>query len=203
MNRKTWAVAAAGVALTGAAAAVAVPRMLGLKVTEEQLRKIGPNLQAARAAELVGFLNDAMREASINTRERAAAFLAQLFHESAELRYFQELADGTAYEGRKDLGNTQKGDGPRFKGRGPIQLTGRNNYRDAGQALGLDLVNNPARAADPDVGFRVAAWFWRTRGLNELADAGDFLAITKRINGGTNGLADREKYHGRAKAALA
>jgi len=107
-----------------------------------------------------------------------------------------------AYEGRRDLGNTQPGDGKRYKGRGPIQLTGRNNYRAAGGALGLELEANPQRAADVDVGFRVAAWFWTSRGLNLLADVGDFREITRRINGGFNGLPQREAYSRRALEVL-
>lgn len=141
-----------------------------------------------------------MREAGITTRRRAAYFLAQVLHESAGLRYFEEIASGSDYEGRRDLGNTQPGDGRRFKGRGPIQLTGRTNYRAAGAALGLPLERNPTLAAQHDVGWRIAAWYWRTRGLNALADRGDFLAVTRRINGGTNGLADRRRYLSRVSA---
>lgn len=144
----------------------------------------------------------AMAEAEINTVTRAAAFLAQLAHESGELRYMEEIADGSAYEGRKDLGNTQVGDGKRYKGRGPIQLTGRSNYRIAGKALGVDLENNPAQAADISVGFRIAAWYWTSRNLNARADNMDFLGITRAINGGTNGLEDRLKYYHRALEVL-
>jgi predicted chitinase len=171
-------------------------------VSVEQLRQIMPNLSQEKAEAYLPYLNEAMAEANIDTPERQAAFLAQLAHESGEFRYMEEIASGEAYEGRKDLGNTEPGDGKRFKGRGPIQLTGRANYQAASEALGIDLVNNPTRAADPDVGFRTAAWFWTTRGLNELADSGDFLGITKRINGGTNGLADRQAYYERALQVL-
>jgi putative chitinase len=150
-------------------------------------------------------INDALVEGSINTCLRQAAFLAQLAHESGQLVYMEELASGEAYEGRKDLGNTQPGDGKRYKGRGPIQLTGRANYRAAGQALGLDLEGNPEQVKTPQVGFRVAVWFWTTRKLNDLADQGtleSFRQITKKINGGTNGQADREQYWAKAKNAL-
>ncbi|MEW6735838.1 MAG: glycoside hydrolase family 19 protein, partial [Acidobacteriota bacterium] len=111
-------------------------------------------------------------------------------------------ADGAAYEGRLDLGNIKPGDGRRYKGRGPIQLTGRSNYRAAGQALGIDLESNPERAADLDVGFRIAGWYWRTRGLNEFADQGNFDEITRRINGGLNGKASRDAYYKRALEVL-
>ncbi|WP_434379928.1 peptidoglycan-binding protein [Melittangium boletus] len=171
-------------------------------VSLQQLRSIMPHLSDARARECLPHLNRAMAEAGINTPKRQAAFLAQLAHESGEFRYFEELASGAAYEGRKDLGNTQPGDGVRFKGRGPIQLTGRANYRAAGQALGIDLENNPKRAADVDVGFRTAAWFWNSRNLNSYADAGNFDAITKRVNGGYNGKASRDAYYARARGVL-
>jgi putative chitinase len=143
-------------------------------------------------------LQAAMVGGAITTPLRSAAFLAQLAHESGELRYFEEFASGEAYEGRADLGNTQPGDGERFKGRGSIQLTGRANYTAAGAALGLDLVSHPEMAASPGVGFRVAVWYWITHGLNALADARDFDGITKRINGGLNGKSQRDAYYKRA-----
>ncbi len=171
-------------------------------VSVEQLRAIMPNLSVARASQLLPYLNDAMIKGGINTPARQAAFLAQLAHESVGLTAFEEFASGAAYEGRTDLGNTQPGDGVRFKGRGPIQLTGRANYRAAGQALGLDLENNPARAADLDVGFRTAVWFWNSRNLNFYADNGNFDAITYRVNGGYNGKASRDAYYARARQVL-
>lgn len=170
----------------------------------EQLAQIMPHCPSLRLMSLAPHLNKACDEFEINTPLRLAAFLAQLAHESAEFRFFEELASGKAYEGRSDLGNNQPGDGTRYKGRGPIQLTGRTNYRKAGQALGLDLEGNPRRAADPDVGFRTAGWFWQSRKLNELADLGaaEFDTITKRINGGTNGKAHRDAYYAKARKVL-
>jgi putative chitinase len=191
---KTWA------ALAAAPQKDPGPTAGGVSV--RQLRALMPHLSTTRAKEVLPHLNKAMAEAGINTPKRQAAFLAQLAHESAEFRYFEELASGAAYEGRKDLGNIHPGDGVRYKGRGPIQLTGRNNYRAAGQALGIDLEGNPKRAADVDVGFRTAAWFWNSRKLNPLADQGNFREITRRINGGVNGLAAREAYYARAKQVL-
>lgn len=172
-------------------------------VTVAELQRIMPNLSTSKAQAYLPHLNKAMGEAGIVGKDRQAAFLAQLAHESGGLVYMEEIASGAAYEGRSDLGNTQPGDGVRYKGRGPIQLTGRANYRAAGKALGVDLEGNPELAAQPHVAFRIATWYWQSRGLNQLADAGNFTAITQRINGGYNGLADRQQYWARAKSVLA
>jgi putative chitinase len=171
-------------------------------LTAKQLQAVMPHLPDDRAATFLKPLNDAMREFDVNTPKRQAAFLAQIAHESGELKHMEEIASGEAYEGRKSLGNTEPGDGKRYKGRGPIQLTGRINYRKAGAALQLDLEGKPELAAQPDVGCRVAGWFWKTHGLNELADKSDFLQITKRVNGGTHGLARREEFYKRARGVL-
>ncbi|WP_245808314.1 glycoside hydrolase family 19 protein [Deinococcus hopiensis] len=133
--------------------------------------------------------------------------MAQLAHESCAFQYSEEIWGPTdaqrRYEGRADLGNTQKGDGYRYRGRGWIQLTGRHNYRRFGQKLGLDLEGNPDLAARADVAAKLAAAYWTDRGLNAYADQGDFREITRRINGGYNGLADRERYYGLASTFLA
>jgi putative chitinase len=174
-------------------------------LTQEALSKVYPRLSAADAARYLRPLNQALREGALLTPRRAAAFLAQLGHESGELRYWEELESGAKYEGRKDLGNTQAGDGVRYKGRGPIQLTGRANYRAAGASLRLPLEEHPELVATVDVGFRVAVWFWNSRNLSALADVGTletFKAITSRINGGQNGAADREAKWSTAKAVL-
>jgi predicted chitinase len=102
----------------------------------------------------------------------------------------------------KSLGNTQPGDGFRYRGRGPIQITGRANYKKYGDLLSVDLVGNPDLAAQPEYAFQTAGLFWRMRGLNELADAEDFTTITKRINGGLTGLAERRRHYEVAKKAL-
>ncbi|MFL5346634.1 MAG: glycoside hydrolase family 19 protein [Hyalangium sp.] len=159
-------------------------------------------LPEAHAIALLPHLNAAMAEGGIDTPRRRAAFLAQLAHESGELRYFEELASGKAYEGRRDLGNVQPGDGVRYKGRGPIQITGRANYRAAGAALDIDLENNPNRAAEPEVGFRTAVWFWTSHHLNKYADEGNLDAITYRINGGYNGKSSRDAYYQQALKLL-
>lgn len=162
-------------------------------VTAVQLRKILP-LAGARADTFCAPLNAAMAEFSINTPARQASFIAQLAHESGQFRYVRELASGQAYEGRADLGNTFAGDGVRFKGRGLIQITGRANYAACGKALGLDLAMYPELLEQPLYACRSAAWFWKSHGLNEIADAGDQVKITRRINGGVNGLAERLAY---------
>jgi putative chitinase len=171
-------------------------------LTKEQLAKVYKNRSLAALDQYMVKLNSAMVEFEINTPLRVAAFLAQLGHESGELRWFEEFASGMAYEGRADLGNTSPGDGQRYKGRGPIQLTGKANYIKAGKALGLDLVNNPHLAATIGIGFRIAGWFWKTKGLNELADKKDFDLITKRINGGFNGKQHRDALYQLAQQAL-
>lgn len=180
----------------------ALDRARESSITLEQLMRVMPDLGETSAREYLPLLNAAMAEADISTPLRKAAFLAQLAHESLELTAFEEFASGADYEGRRDLGNTQRGDGRRYKGRGPIQLTGRSNYRDAGRALGLDLEGNPTLAATPEVGFRVAAFIWTREGLNEPADQGALRTVTRRINGGLNGYADRAAYYLRAKRAL-
>ena len=143
-----------------------------------------------------------MATRSINTSLRRAHFLAQLGHESGSFRYNEEIATGAAYEDRSDLGNTEKGDGERFKGRGLIQLTGRANYKKYGESIGQDLTvdgNWTTVATDPMLAVDAAGWFWETTGLNALADSDDLNKITKRVNGGYNGLADRKAYLKRAK----
>jgi putative chitinase len=168
-----------------------------VEVTLHQLHQIMPDLTTARGNLYIDPMNRAMAEFSITTYLRKAAFVAQIAEESIDLMYFEEIASGWEYDisvNRSlalELGNTQVGDGPRYKGRGPIQLTGRSNYIAAGKALGLDLVDHPDVAAQPNVGFRTAGWYWVSHGLNPLADARNFEEITLRINGGLNGYSVR------------
>jgi Predicted chitinase len=133
---------------------------------------------------------------------RLAHFLAQLIHESGSFRYMEEIASGQAYEGRKDLGNVNPGDGKLFKGRGPIQITGRANYRRYGKKIGIDIERHPEIAALPSIGLHLALEYWKANGLNTLADADNVLGITKLINGGTNGLADRKAHLAKVKGWL-
>jgi predicted chitinase len=155
------------------------------------LKSAMPGLDDSRARQYHPGMEAAMREFQITSEMRSAMWLAQVGHESVSLRYMEEIASGAAYEGRSDLGNTQPGDGQRFKGRGPIQLTGRANYRNAGNALHLPLESNPQLAGDPKVAFRVSAWWWSAHNLNSYADRGDVQGATRVINGGYNGLDDR------------
>jgi putative chitinase len=182
-------------------------------LTATQLQSIMPGLSAKRNGEFLPFLQAAMTEFGIEAPARAAAFLAQLAHESGQFRFMEEIWGPTPAQRRYEpastlattLGNTEAGDGRRFKGRGPIQITGRANYRRFGDLLGIELVADPARAASPDLAFRIAGLFWSKKGLNELADlatAEAFREITRRINGGFNGLEDRRKFYAAARTVL-
>lgn len=131
-----------------------------------------------------------------------AHFVGQLAHESGGFIYREEIASGAAYEGRADLGNTQKGDGVRFKGRGYIQLTGRANYRKFGKLIGIDLIKEPDLAAEPVNAIRLAVAYWDDRLIWGHAERDDIHAVTRKINGGLNGLSDRERLTCRAKIAL-
>lgn len=207
-------------------------------VTAEQLSEIFPTLPASDTARYAGPLSDAMRAAGMTSPEARAAFLATFAVESSELKFWTENrseeectkmygpeyagvtfppgtldgVDGPYTNSSGQLGNTQPDDGNRFRGRGPIQLTGRHNYEVAGQALGIDLVNNPDLASSPDVGFKVATWYWNNHQailpdgssvpLNQAAEAGDFKAVTRAVNGGLTGYPDRLEYFNHAVKVL-
>lgn len=171
-------------------------------ITAGQLAALFPRLTAAQLAEYAPALNGALAEFSISTPRRVAAFLGQIGHESGGLRYWLEIWGPTVQQMRYEppaklaarLGNTRAGDGERYRGRGPIQLTGRANYSRAGAALGLPLEDQPDLVATPAVGFRVAGLFWARAALNELADRHTLAAyreITRGINGGFYGHHDR------------
>ena len=208
-----------------------------MPVTQPQLARIMPN---ADAGLWLAPLNAAMAERAIASPQRAAAFLAQIAHESGQLRRIEEKLSYSAkrlrevwphrfptdavaneyagnpqklanrvYAGRLGNGNETSGDGWRFRGRGLIQLTGRSNYASCKAAIGLDLTATPDLLLQPVPAARSAAWFWQSRGLNELADQQpgddddqDFIRITRLINGGTVGLQDRLAYWSKARAAL-
>ena len=176
-----------------------------MSITRQQLLQILPNAGPV-AGVFVPVLNTAMVRYHIIGPKRVAAFIAQIGHESGQPKYVKEIWGPTSaqarYEGRKDLGNTVAGDGPKYRGRGLIQITGRANYIMCGEALALDLINHPELLEKPQHACMSAAWFWLTRGLNTLADAGQFDRITRRINGGQNGAADRQALYARALKVL-
>jgi putative chitinase len=178
-------------------------------LTAQALLKIMPYARSRIDTFLIPLAN-AMLEFDINTPARQASFLAQVGHESGQLRYVRELASGEAYDTgdlAKRLGNTpaKDGDGERFKGRGLIQITGRANYKACSLALFGDerLLDQPELLEQPVNACRSAGWFWKTHGLNELADKGDQVAVTRRVNGGINGLADRLALYKAAQEVFA
>lgn len=203
-----------------------------MQITQQQLLQILPNAGPV-AGVFVSALNDAMARFKIHSRLRKAAFLAQVGHESGQLRTLVENLNysaegliktwpkrfnlGTAvsvarkpeqianivYASRMGNGPAVTGDGWRYRGRGLIQITGWVNYQACGAALGLDLLTKPELLEKPAYAALSAAWFWSSSGLNELADAGHYEAITRRINGGLSGQADRLKLWARAAAVLA
>lgn len=182
-----------------------------MQLTLEQLTAIMP-YGKARLPKFIDALNKWMPKYGINSPERAAAFLAQLAHESGEFRYVRELGSD-AYLEKYDtgrlataLGNTpaDDGDGQKYRGRGLIQITGAYNYRRVSKALFGDdrLLKTPELLEQPEWAVASACWFWCEKGLNDLADRGEFRLITRRINGGTNGLDERMKYWAKAKEIL-
>jgi putative chitinase len=180
-----------------------------IALSADILRRIAPPVAGTKATAQAAIIDavGATLEAActgyaIDTALRAAHFLAQACHESDGFCTVEEYASGAAYNGRADLGNTQPGDGPRFKGRGLFQLTGRANYTLYGELLHLDLVGNPALAADPKVSLLIACEFWKRGALNDPADRDDIVTVTRRINGGLNGLDSRRAYLVKAKAAI-
>ncbi|ANI13102.1 MULTISPECIES: glycoside hydrolase family 19 protein [Pseudomonas] len=204
-----------------------------MEITDQQLLLLFP-----RAGQVLPWLAPAMRAHGVDRAPRAAAFLAQVGHESAGLtRLVENLAYGAqgladtwprrfrnaagkptalacrlayqpqaiancAYAGRNGNGDEASGDGWRYRGRGLLQITGRANYRRVGMALGQAFEAHPESLAEPRWACESAAWWWADAGLNELADAGRFEDITRRINGGLNGLAERQKLWRRAQEVL-
>jgi len=171
-------------------------------ITLEQLQKIASTKNIKLLTELVDPLNSCLEKYEINTKARVCHFLAQVLHESGSFIYFRELASGTAYEGRKDLGNINPGDGVKYKGRGVIQITGRANYASLSKDLGVDFVTQPLLLENHQWGVISAGWFWNKKSLNKYADIDNVEKITRLINGGLNGFEDRKKYLVKAKAAF-
>lgn len=181
-----------------------------MRITVQQLMRAYPNTNRQRAQEFVDVFNEWNDRFGINTTARVVHFLSQCWHESGALRYVEEIASGAQYEGRKDLGNTQPGDGKKFKGRGFIQITGRatyQNYAKSGFCVG-DLMSHPEWLAKSPGHTKASMWFWWKNNLNALADQdhGDgaigedvVKRITKHVNGGYNGLSQRCFFYRRFK----
>jgi putative chitinase len=186
-------------------------------ITEEQLKKIYPNCKSDKIKLYTAAFNKICPEFGITTAERLSCFLGQIGVESGELRYDKELPSkynkkdpkdpkepcGSLYEGRKNLGNNQPGDGPKFIGRGVLQLTGRANYALYSTKLGIDLVNSPELAMNPEVAVRIACQYFKDRGLIELSDKMDIDTITLKVNGKKKlHLKERTEYTNRALKIL-
>lgn len=180
-----------------------------IKIGSVFLKEVAPcfsGVKAQRQAVIVAAIGPiyarTLASHAIDTVLRIAHFTAQIAHESAGFRTTEEFASGAAYENRRDLGNVNPGDGRRFKGRGLIQLTGRGNYRRLGARLGLPLEDQPTLAAVPAISLRIACKYWSDRAINAPADADDLETVTRRVNGGLNGIEDRGFYLQHAKRAL-
>lgn len=169
----------------------------------EALRHVCPNLTGKDATPIAAGLGAAFRRFDITTERRAAMAVAQWAHESDRFRTATEYASGDGYEGRLDLGNTQRGDGRRFKGRGRIMITGRANYSAIAKALGVDCLDHPEILAECPHSELASGHWWHAHGCNAFCDDNDFRGLTRRINGGFNGLADREALYARAKPVAA
>lgn len=173
-----------------------------MNITPEILHKIAPQAHPDIIAGLARVLPIALKDYDIASQKRVMYFLGQAAEETAGFRTLTEYVSRAEYEGRHDLGNTHPGDGERYRGRGIFQITGRGNDARIGEVVGIDLVNHPEQAADPKVAVLTACIFWNEHKLSEYADADDITTITKRINGGLNGFADRKTFTERARATL-
>lgn len=175
-----------------------------MKITETQVRRIMTKAPGERLKEFVRTFNDWNTTFGISTPLRAAHYIAQVAHETGELKWLEELSSGKQYEGRKDLGNTKPGDGVKFKGRGLLQTTGRNNYQayaKSGYCTG-DLMSHPEWLAKFPGAQKSSMFYWKSRGLNALADRDDVRGVTKRINGGYNHFPERVMYTNLAKSVF-
>lgn len=177
--------------------------------TETLSQAMGSTLDLDRYAELLPAVKDALVQCDCTTLNRISMWLAQVGHESGGLRWMEEIADGSAYEGRVDLGNIKPGDGRKYKGRGPIQVTGRANYSSlSAWAFGRGLVptvtyftDNPDELSSDTYGFIGVVWYWTVaRNMNSYADAGDIVGATRAVNGGLHGLDDRTSRWNRCLA---
>lgn len=182
------------------------------KLTLEELNAIFPEAaKAGRTKKFLEGINLVIKEQNLNTVNRIAGFLSQIGVESEELLYTKELGNNSYFDKydpqhnpkkAADLGNTQPGDGAKYKGRGLIQVTGRANYKKCGEALGLDLVNKPELLEEPTYACESAGWYWGYRNINAACDTDDIVKITKLVNGGTTALDRRKSYYDKAKKVL-
>lgn len=197
-------------------------------ITTQQLAK-ATGAQLNRAELWLPHIVSAMTEFDIVTPQRQVMFLAQIGHESCGLHYSAEIwgptHDQLGYErdfaspwpstpeeahglqfaaNRKafTLGNDAPGDGFKYRGRGLIEITGKGNYRTVSAFFSVDFVMDPELLGEDEYSARSAAWFWKWHHLNEMADEGDFYTITKRINGGLNGIENRKALLQAASDAL-
>jgi len=171
-----------------------IKKEIKMVVDKNQLKQL--KVTDVNSEKYLLFLNESLLKYEINTPLRISHFLSQTLHESGMFKYSEELASGEAYEGRTDLGNTQPGDGVFFKGRGLIQVTGRNNYKKYGDYVGIDFISEPTKLAEPKYAVDSAGWYWITKvvvgkNLNNFADEDFATLITYLINGGYNGTGHR------------
>lgn len=178
------------------------PPASALSVTQARLRMLAPRARPDIVAGIARDFDRLAQHGGLAARLRICHFLAQAAYETDGFRTLEEYGGAAyflRYEGRAVLGNSQAGDGVRYHGRGIFQLTGRANYRRFGRILGIDLEADPERAKEPAVSLAVAFAYWKDRELDAAADADDVVAVTRLINGGRNGLAERTRYLARAK----
>ncbi len=167
-------------------------------IDAEALRHVCPNLGEDAAEEIARGLGEAFHRYEIDNPRRAAMAVAQWAEESDHFRTSEEYASGAAYEGRRDLGNVEPGDGCRFKGRGRIMITGRAHYVAMADVLALDCVDTPEILARSPHSELASGQWWHDHGCNDFCDRGDFEGLTRRINGGLNGYGERCRLHGLA-----
>lgn len=170
-----------------------------VRVSASGLCNISPYINAVDAVKIAHIINERASTYGISTKFRMCAFVATIIHESGCFRYTQEIASGEAYEGRKDLGNINEGDGVKYKGRGFIQITGRANYEKVQEALKVPCVEHPELLASYPLCLVASMWWWFAHGCNQLADKDNIELVTRRVNGGYRGLTERKKYYELAK----
>jgi len=173
-------------------------------LTVALIKQIAPLAQTKDIEKVLPFLNHALPRYEITTPIRVSMFLSQALTETLRFFSLKEFASGDAYDTRVDLGNTPEkdGDGRKWKGRGIFQTTGKTNYTRVSKALGIDCLTHPEMLEEPKWAVESACLYWKDRSLNTIADTGDIVKMSKRINGGTNGLEERIAYYNKAMMVL-